>query len=129
MLLNCRKRKNPVHLYSVAQITGLLALLAVIGISYVNLSIQLNAKGKLIKQVEAEISKLRTENEILTAKIAHYTSRPFLERQLQRGALSLVPIRTDRLVHLEPERATGVHGLASTTGREALLSTAIRPFN
>src|SRR6266511_178844 len=76
------------------------AFLALAGLSYVYLTLQLYHLGDRRKTVENELVTLRTQNDIASAKIAALTSRSALQRRLKEGSLKMVPISEANIVRL-----------------------------
>ena len=76
------------------------AFLAVAGLSYVYLTLQLYHLGERRKAVEDELVKLRTQNDIASVQIEALTSRSALQRQLKEGYLKMVPISEANIVRL-----------------------------
>jgi len=76
------------------------AFLALAGLSYVYLTLQLYHLGERRKAVENELVTLRTQNDIASAQIAAFTSRSALQRRLKEGYLKMVPISEAHIVRL-----------------------------
>lgn len=76
------------------------AFLALAGLGYVYLTLQLYHVGEHRKAVENELASLRTQNDIATAQIVALTSRSALQRRLKEGYLKMVPIPEARIVRL-----------------------------
>ena len=76
------------------------AFLALAGLSYVYLTLQLYHLGERRKAVENELVSLRTQNDIASAQIAALTSRSALQRRLKEGYLKMVPISEASIVRL-----------------------------
>ena len=68
------------------------AFLALTGLSYVYLTLQLYHLGDRKKALENELASLRTQNDVASAQIAALTSRSALQRRLKEGYLKMVPI-------------------------------------
>jgi hypothetical protein len=82
------------------------AFLALAGLSYVYLTLQLYHLGERRKAVENELAGLHTQNDIASAQIAALTSRSALQRRLKEGYLKMVPISEANIVRLTmPARA------------------------
>ena len=96
-----RQRKcNAVNAASLARWIVMTAFLALAGLSYVYLTLQLYYMGERRKAVENELAALRTQNDIASAQIAALTSRSALQRRLKEGYLKMVPISEARIVRL-----------------------------
>ena len=76
------------------------AFLALAGLSYVYLTLQLYHLGERRKAVENELVSLRTQNGSASVQIAAVTSRTALQRQLKEGYLKMVPISEANIVRL-----------------------------
>jgi len=95
-----RKNCNAVNAASLARWIVMTAFLALAGLSYVYLTLQLYHLGERRKAVENELVSLRTQNDIASAQIAALTSRSALQRRLKEGYLKMVPISEDNIVLL-----------------------------
>jgi len=76
------------------------AFLALAGLSYVYLTLQLYHLGERRKAVENELMSLRTQSDIASAQIAALTSRSTLQRRLKEGFLKMIPISEANIVRL-----------------------------
>ena len=76
------------------------AFLALAGLSYVYLTLQLYHLGERKKASENELISLRTQNDIASAQIAALTSRSTLQRRLKEGYLKMIPISEANIVRL-----------------------------
>ena len=95
-----RKNWNSVGAASLARWIVLTAFLAVTGLSYVYLTLQLYHLGDRRKALENEVANLRMQNEVATAQIAALTSRSALQRRLKEGYLNMIPIAEHNIVRL-----------------------------
>ena len=95
-----RKNFNVVNAASLARWIMLTALLALAGLSYVYLTLQLYHLGERKKSLENELASLRTQNDVVSAQIAALTSRSALQRRLKEGYLKMVPIAERNIVRL-----------------------------
>src|SRR6266852_2357466 len=77
-----RKNWNTVNAASLARWIVLTAFLALTGLSYVYLTLQLYHLGDRKKALETEVANLRMQNEVASAQIAALTSRSALPRRL-----------------------------------------------
>ena len=101
-----RKNRNAINAASLARWIVMTAFLALAGLSYVYLTLQLYHLGERRKAVENELAGLRTQNDIASAQIAALTSRSALQRRLKEGYLNMVPISEANIVRLTmPARA------------------------
>ena len=76
------------------------AFLAVAGLTYVYLTLQLYHLGERRKATEKELISLRTQNDVASAQIAALTSRSALQRRLKEGYLKMIPISEANIVRL-----------------------------
>jgi hypothetical protein len=95
-----RKNCNSVGAASLARWIVLTAFLALAGLSYVYLSLQLHHLGDGRKALETELAGLRTQNEVARVQIAALTSRAALQRRLKEGYLKMIPIAERNIVRL-----------------------------
>ena len=95
-----RRNWNEVNAASLARWIVMTAFLALAGLSYVYLTLQLYHLGERRKAVENELAALRTQNDIASAQIAALTSRSALQRRLKEGYLKMVPISEANIVRL-----------------------------
>jgi hypothetical protein len=86
-------------------LTGFLALT---GLIYVYLTIQLYHLGDGKKVLENQLAGLRTESDVANVQIAALTSRSALQRRLKEGYLKMIPIAERNIVRLNiPARLEG----------------------
>jgi hypothetical protein len=95
-----RKNVNSVNAASLARWIVLTAFLALTGLSYVYLTIQLYHLGNQKKALEVELNALRTQSDVVTGQITALTSRSALQRRLKEGYLKMVPIAEGNIVRL-----------------------------
>ena len=95
-----RRNHNTVNAASLARWIVMTAFLAVAGLSYVYLTLQLYHLGERRKAVENDLVSLRTQNDIASSQIAALTSRSALQRRLKEGYLKMVPISEANIVRL-----------------------------
>lgn len=102
-----RKNWNTVNAASLARWIVLTAFLAITGLSYVYLTLQLYHLGDRKKALENELATLRTQNNVANVQIAALTSRSALQRRLKEGYLKMTPIAEHNIVRLTiPARST-----------------------
>jgi len=75
-----RKNWNEVNAASLARWIVLTGFLALTGLSYVYLTLQLYHLGDRRKALENEVANLRMQNEVVSAQIAALTSRSTLQQ-------------------------------------------------
>ena len=95
-----RKNQNTVNAASLARWIVVTAFLALSGLSYVYLTLQLYHLGDRKKLVENELLSLRTQNDVASVQIAALTSRSALQRRLKEGYLKMIPISERDIVRL-----------------------------
>jgi hypothetical protein len=100
-----RKNWNVVNAPSLARWIVITGLIAVTGLVYVYLTIQLNHLGDQKRALEKSLADLRMQNEMSKVQIATLTSRSALQHRLKEGYLKMVPIEERSIVRLNP-RAT-----------------------
>src|SRR3954454_903487 len=100
-----RRNCNTVNAASLARWIVMTAFLALAGLAYVYLTLQLYHLGERRKAVENELASRRTQNDIAAAQIAALTSRSALQRRLKEGYLKMIPVSDSKIVRLTiPER-------------------------
>jgi cell division protein FtsB len=102
-----RKNWNVVNAPSLARWIVITGLLAVTGLTYVYLTIQLYHLGDQKKALEKSLADLRMQNEMAKVQIATLTSRSALQHRLKEGYLKMIAIAERNIVRLNPPRATG----------------------
>ena len=95
-----RKNRNTVNAASLARWIVVTAFLALAGLSYVYLTLQLYHLGDRKKAIENELASLRTQNDVASVQIAALTSRSALQRRLKEGYLKMIPISETNIVRL-----------------------------
>src|SRR6266513_2777413 len=115
-----RKNRNPVNAASLARWIVVTAFLALAGLSYVYLTLQLYHLGERKKSVENELSSLRTQNDVASVQIAALTSRSALQRRLKEGYLKMIPISERDIVRLTvPARQADADAIQPVVNRPA----------
>jgi hypothetical protein len=95
-----RKNFNTVDAPSLARWLVLTAFLALTGLTYVYLNLQLYRMGDRRKALENELASLRTQNDVVAGQVTALTSRSALQRRLKEGYLKMVPIAEHNIVRL-----------------------------
>ena len=96
------------------------ASLAVTGLIYVYLTLQLHDLGDRKKALENELTSLRAQNEVASAQIAALTSRSAMQRRLKEGYLKMIPISEHNIVRLSAAvRPPGEDALQPIANRRA----------
>lgn len=93
---------NPVHLGKILLISFLITLLLTIGLGFVYLKNRQFGLGEQIRQTEREIRQVRSENEVLLARLAGLSSRPALQKRIADGFIAVVQISSDKIARLTP---------------------------
>ena len=107
-----RRNWNAVNAASLARWIVVTAFLALAGLSYVYLTLQLYHLGERRKAIENELASLRTQNDVTSAQIAALTSRSALQRRLKEGYLKMIPISENNIVRLTiPVRPAGENAI------------------
>jgi hypothetical protein len=91
---------NEVNAASLARWIVLTGFLALAGLSYVYLNLQLYHLGDRKKALEIDVGNLRMQNEVASAQIAALTSRSALQRRLKEGYLKMIPIAEHNIVRM-----------------------------
>jgi len=95
-----RKAFNSVNAASLARWIAITASLAITGLIYVYLSLQLHDLGDRKKALENELTSVRAQNEVASAQIAALTSRSAMQRRLKEGYLKMIPISEHNIVRM-----------------------------
>jgi hypothetical protein len=115
-----RKNQNAVNAASLARWIVVTAFVALAGLSYVYLTLQLYHLGERKKLVENELLSLRTQNEVASVQIAALTSRSALQRRLKEGYLKMITISERDIVRLNvPARQAGEDAIQPVVNRPA----------
>jgi len=99
-----RKAFNSVNAASLARWIVLTLFLALTGLIYVYLTLQLYHQGDQKKALENELASLRSQNDVASVQIAALTSRSALQRRLKEGYLKMIPIAEQNIVRLNAQR-------------------------
>ena len=98
------KNWNTVDAPALARWIVLTVFLALTGLSYVYLTIQLYHLGDRKKALENELASLHTQNDIASGQIAALSSRSALQRRLKEGYLKMISISEHNIVRLTAPR-------------------------
>ena len=101
-----RKQFNAINAASLARWLVVTALLAVAGLIYVYVNLQLYQLGDQKKKLEVELTNIRSEIDVTNVQIAALTSRSALQRRLKEGYLKMVPIAEQNIVRVNPTSGT-----------------------
>jgi hypothetical protein len=115
-----RKAFNSVNAASLARWIAITASLAITGLIYVYLSLQLHDLGDRKKALENELTSVRAQNEVASAQIAALTSRSAMQRRLKEGYLKMIPISEHNIVRMNaPARPPEEDGLQPIANKRA----------
>jgi hypothetical protein len=92
---------NPASLARWIVVTGFVALA---GLIYVYLTLQLYHLGDRKKALENELVSLHSQNDVASVQIAALTSRSAMQRRLKEGYLKMIPIAEQNIVRLSAPR-------------------------
>ena len=99
-----RKTFNSMNAASLARWIVIAGFLAVTGLMYVFLTLQLHHLGNRKKALENELTSLRSQNDVASVQIAALTSRSAMQRRLKEGYLQMIPIAEQNIVRLSAPR-------------------------
>jgi hypothetical protein len=99
-----RKTFNSVNVASLARWILITGFLALTGLIYVYLTLQLYHQGDRKKALENELTSLRSQNDVASVQVAALTSRAALQRRLKEGYLKMIPIAEQNIVRLNAPR-------------------------
>jgi hypothetical protein len=115
-----RRAFNSVNAASLARWIAITASLAMTGLIYVYLTLQLHELGDRKKALENELTSLRAQNEVASVQIAALTSRSAMQRRLKEGYLKMVPISEHNIVRLgAPARPPGEDAVQPVANKRA----------
>lgn len=97
-----RQHFNAIDAPSLARWIIITAFVAVTGLIYVYLTVQLNHLGDRKKALENELARVHLESEEANGQIAALTSRSALQRRQKEGYLKMIPIAEQYIVRLSP---------------------------
>jgi cell division protein FtsB len=116
-----RRNCNTVNAASLARWIVMTAFLALAGLAYVYLTLQLYHLGERRKAVENELASLRTQNDVAAAQIAALTSRSALQRRVKEGYLKMIPVSESKIVRLTmPDRSSDEETIQPVSNPPAL---------
>jgi hypothetical protein len=101
-----RKNFNPLQAASLARWLVITGFLAVTGLIYVYLQVQLIQLGDRKKALETELRMVSAETDVARVQIAALTSRTALQRRQKEGYLKMIPIAETSIVRLNPNILT-----------------------
>ena len=99
-----RKTFNSVNVASLARWIVVTGFVALAGLIYVYLTLQLYHLGDRKKALENELASLHSQNDVASVQIAALTSRSAMQRRLKEGYLKMIPIAEQNSVRLSAPR-------------------------
>jgi len=115
-----RKAFNSVNAASLARWIVITAFLALTGLIYVYLTLQLYHLGDRKKALENELTSLRAQNDVASVQIAALTSRSAMQHRLKEGYLKMIPISEHNIVRLSaPSRPHGEDAVQPIANKRA----------
>ena len=114
-----RKAFNSVNAASLARWIVITAFLALTGLIYVYLSLQLYHLGDRKKGLENELTGLRAQNDVASVQIAALTSRSAMQRRLKEGYLKMIPISEHNIVRLSAPARLGEDAVQPVANKRA----------
>jgi len=115
-----RRAFNSVNAASLARWIAITASLAITGLIYVYLTLQLHDLGDRKKALENELTSLRAQNDVASVQIAALTSRSAMQRRLKEGYLKMIPISEHSIVRLNaPVRPLGEDAVQPIANKRA----------
>lgn len=102
---------NTIEAASLARWIVVTAFVALVGLVYVYVTLQLHSFGTQKKTLENDLASLRAQNEVADVQIAALTSRSALQRRLKEGYLKMTPIAEQNIVRLTAPRSRAEDGV------------------
>ncbi len=110
--MNRRRHANLVPVAALVKWVVVAFFLCTAGLCYVYFKNQMQTTGNEIRNLEAQLNTLRTQDEGERAQIDRLSSQSYLERRLSEGFIQLTPITDNRIVRIH---MAGSHGGAGAT--------------
>lgn len=107
-----RRHTNLVPVAALVRWVVVAFFLCTAGLCYVYFKNQMQTTGDEIRNLEGQLSALRTQDDTERAQIDRLSSHSYLEWRLAEGFIRLTPITDDRIVRIHLARA-------KTAGTEA----------
>ena len=115
-----RKEFNAVNAASLARWIVVTGFLALTGLIYVYVTVQLYHLGDRKKALETELVNVRSQNDVASVQIAALTSRSALQRRLKEGYLQMIPIAEQNIVRLNtPLNVPGEDAIQPVVNQQA----------
>lgn len=93
---------NPIQIGKILCVSSVVTILLAVGLGFVYIKNQQFAIGEQIRQTERKIQQVRSENDVLLAKVTELTSRPALQARVKSGYIAVVNITSDKIARLTP---------------------------
>ena len=106
--MNRRRHANLVPIAALVRWVVVAFFLCTAGLCYVYFKNQMQTTGTEIRDLEGQLSALRTQDDIARAQIDRLSSHSYLERRLAEGFIQLTPIRDDCIVRVHPTTGRAV---------------------
>ena len=113
-----RKQANPLQIAPLFRWLLLALIVAGSGLLYVYIKNQQHFLGDQTRMVERNIREMRTRNEVLLARISALSSHAELQRKLDQGLITLVPIQNQSIARLSPPAVAEKDGILRTVDNE-----------
>jgi hypothetical protein len=97
-----RQQFNAIDAPALARWIVITAFVAITGLMYVYLTVQLNRLGDRKKALENDLARCHLQSEEASGQIAALTSRSALQRRQKEGYLKMIPIAEQYIVRLSP---------------------------
>ena len=107
--MNRRKHANSVPVAALVRWVVVAFFLGTAGLCYVGFKNQMQTTGNEIRNLEAELSSVSTQDDTVRAQIDRLSSQSYLKRRLAEGFIQLTPISDDHIVRIHlgsPRNAT-----------------------
>ena len=98
--MNRRRHANPVPVAALVRWVVAAFFLCTTGLCYVYFKNQMQTTGTEIRNLEAELNKLRAQDDAERAQIATLSSHAYLQRRLTEGFIKLTQITDDKIVRV-----------------------------
>lgn len=115
-----RKQFNTINAPSLARWIVITAFLALTGLIYVYLNVQLYHLGDRKKALENELVNVRAQNDVANVQTAALTSRSALQRRLKEGYMKMIPIAEPSIVRIStPSGSQGEDAILPVVNQRA----------
>jgi len=125
-MTNRRRHANIVPVAALVRWVLVAFFLCTAGLCYVYFKNQMQTTGTEIRDLEGQLSALRTQDDIARAQIDRLSSHSYLERRLAEGFIQLTPITDDRIVRIHLAGQSSGTPTASAEGADEFQTEANR---